>query len=65
VNPVGQSAPEQYSPYLHYPQKPKAPHKNLWVKNSVDAQGKEGLRCLFAILPLDSMLTHKFLQAAH
>ena len=26
-----------------------APHKNLWVKNSFDAQAKEGLRCLFEV----------------
>ena len=25
------------------------PHKDLWVKNSVDAQAKGGLRCLFAV----------------
>ena len=26
-----------------------APHNNLWVKNSFDAQAREGLRCLFAV----------------
>jgi hypothetical protein len=26
-----------------------ARHKNLWVKNSLDAHAKEGLRCLFAV----------------
>jgi hypothetical protein len=26
-----------------------APHKNLWVKNSVVDQVREGLRCLFAV----------------
>jgi hypothetical protein len=26
-----------------------APHKNLWVKDSFNAQHKEGLRCLFAV----------------
>ena len=26
-----------------------APYKNLWVKDSVYAQAKEGLRCLFAV----------------
>jgi hypothetical protein len=52
-----------------------APHKKLWVKNTVDAQAKEGLRFLFVVtggspgieekisqsFHNDSMLTHKFL----
>jgi hypothetical protein len=42
-----------------------APHKKLWVKNTVDAQAKEGLRFLFVVTGGSPGIEEKISQSFH